>query len=100
MKKDYTSKDLFDGDLNLTAYGKEHRAKTKIDMLRGERVSGCCGALTTEPDSSGSARCMDCKEGCMVEYLEEDEEQGDEYNREDEDLPEDEAEREVEDYLN
>jgi len=30
MKKDYTSKDLFDGDLNLTAYGKEHRAKQRL----------------------------------------------------------------------
>ena len=34
-----------------------------------ERVSNCCGALTTEPDVNGFAICRECKEQCKVEYL-------------------------------
>ena len=30
-------------------------------------VSNCCGAVTTEPDSSMAARCSDCGEGCIAE---------------------------------
>lgn len=36
--------------------------KTKIDLL-----SECCGAKTTEPDSSGLAKCRSCWENCVVE---------------------------------
>ena len=32
-----------------------------------DMVSGCCGANTTEPCSEGSARCLDCGEGTVVE---------------------------------
>ena len=30
-------------------------------------LSNCCGAKTTEPDSSGLATCYECHEGCVVE---------------------------------
>lgn len=42
------------------------------DIIDVEEVSNCCGAHTTEPDRDGLARCLDCKEMCSVEPLEED----------------------------
>ena len=32
-----------------------------------ELLSNCCGAKMTEPDSSGLATCLECKEGCVAE---------------------------------
>jgi hypothetical protein len=42
------------------------------NIIDVEEVSNCCGAHTTEPDRDGLARCLDCKEMCSVEPLEED----------------------------
>ena len=36
-----------------------------------ELTSNCCGAKTTEPDSSGLATCRECHEGCVAEDPEE-----------------------------
>lgn len=49
---------------------KKEELKIAFEKYQREvpMVSSCCGAKTTEPDDQNLAKCLDCKENCVVEY--------------------------------